>query len=84
MKEQRRDNNMPEYEEILDLDAACDLLRIHHRTMYTLLKEGKVPAVKIGGQWRFSKKELLNMFTPVKPGADTTTKPESNSGSSQA
>ncbi|MCF7800532.1 MAG: helix-turn-helix domain-containing protein [Candidatus Marinimicrobia bacterium] len=58
---------MNENEEILDLDTACELLRIRHRTMYTLLKEGKVPGVKIGGQWRFSKKALLDMFNTNNP-----------------
>lgn len=56
---------MTDNEEILDLDTACELLRIRKRTMYTLVKEGKVPAIKIGGQWRFSKKALLEMFTPA-------------------
>lgn len=73
---------MTDIEEILDLDTACELLRIRHRTMYTLLKEGKVPAVKIGGQWRFSKKELLNMFTPAKQSPDNTITPDSDSENS--
>lgn len=49
-------------DEILNIKKACDLLGIHQRTMYSLLKEGKIPAVKIGGQWRFSRQVLLDLF----------------------
>ncbi len=49
-------------EEILNIKEACDLLGIKQRTMYSLLKEGKIPAIKIGGQWRFSKEMLISMF----------------------
>jgi len=49
-------------EEILNIKEACELLGIKQRTMYTLLKDGKIPAIKIGGQWRFSKELLINMF----------------------
>jgi len=48
--------------EILNLKEACELLQIQKRTMYQLLKESKIPAVKIGGQWRFRKQELFSLF----------------------
>ncbi|NOZ09167.1 MAG: helix-turn-helix domain-containing protein [FCB group bacterium] len=48
--------------EIINIDEACQLLQIKHRTMYQLLKNGDIPAVKIGGQWRFSRKVLLDLF----------------------
>lgn len=49
--------------EILDIDAAADFLGIKKRTMYKLVNEGEIPAVKIGGQWRFYREQLLEMFT---------------------
>ena len=49
--------------DILNITEACELLGIKPRTMYSLLKKREVPAVKIGGQWRFSSKALLEMFT---------------------
>ncbi len=51
--------------EILNLVEACDLLQIRKRTMYQLLKENKIPGVKIGGQWRFRRQDLLGLFPGV-------------------
>ncbi len=48
--------------EILNFEEAADYLRIKRRTLYTLAAQRKVPAVKIGGQWRFQKKELRALF----------------------
>jgi len=49
-------------EEILNLDDACSFLGIKHRTMYKLLKDSTIPAIKIGGQWRFSREVLMDLF----------------------
>ncbi len=49
-------------EKIFNLDEACAFLGVKRRTMYKLLKEQTVPAVKIGGQWRFSREALLDLF----------------------
>jgi len=37
-------------------------LRITRATLYKLAKEKKVPGLKIGGQWRFSKDRLDELF----------------------
>jgi excisionase family DNA binding protein len=60
------DKDRPEavVDTILNIKEACEFLGITKRTMYTLLKERKIPARKIGGQWRFSKQLLLDMFRP--------------------
>src|SRR4030042_2275483 len=39
--------------EILDIKETADFLRLTEKTVYTLVKEGKIPSLKIGGQWRF-------------------------------
>ncbi len=51
-----------EEEEILNLEEAAEYLRIKRRTLYILAAQRKVPAVKIGAQWRFQKKELRALF----------------------
>lgn len=48
--------------EILDVNAAAKYLNITRATLYKLAKEGKIPGLKIGGQWRFSKDRLDELF----------------------
>ena len=45
--------------EILTLEHACKLLNVSERTMIKLLREDHLPARKIGREWRFSKKALI-------------------------
>ncbi len=54
-------NESPD-DEILNLEEASQYLRIKRRTLYTLAAQKKVPAVKIGGQWRFRKNQLNALF----------------------
>lgn len=49
-------------QEILDVGAAAKYLRITRATLYKLAKEKKIPGLKIGGQWRFSKERLDELF----------------------
>ena len=53
-------NNSPD--EIMDIKEAADYLLIKYRTLYTLVKEKRVPGIKVGGQWRFRKSRLDAMF----------------------
>ncbi len=48
-------------EEILTAEQAAQLLQIHPRTLYKLVRKGAIPGRKLGGGWRFSKSELLRM-----------------------
>lgn len=45
-------------EEILTLEEVADYLKVTPRTIYTLAREGKLPAFKLGGVWRFRRSEL--------------------------
>jgi excisionase family DNA binding protein len=51
-------------EEILTANQVADLLQIHPRTVYKLVKQGSLPGRKFGGGWRFSKSEILAMVHP--------------------
>lgn len=44
---------------IMTPKEAANFLGIHLVTVYRLLKKGDLPAMKLGGQWRF-KKDVLN------------------------
>jgi excisionase family DNA binding protein len=39
--------------EILTVREVSELLKIHQGTVYRLAKEGRIPAFRIGTDWRF-------------------------------
>ena len=45
--------------EILNVEDVADLLRVSKQTIYNLIKAGKLPAVKIDREWRFSRETIL-------------------------
>ena len=47
-------------DEFLTLKETAKLLKLSINTVYTLVQKKKIPAFKIGGKWRISKKELIN------------------------
>jgi excisionase family DNA binding protein len=48
---------------LLTLAEAAAYLRVHRRTLTRLLRDGLVPGVKIGRQWRVRKADLDAYFT---------------------
>lgn len=44
---------------IMTLREVAKYLGLHVMTVYKLTREGRVPAAKIGGQWRF-KRDILD------------------------
>lgn len=45
-------------DEILTLDEVATYLKAGKRTVYRLAQEGKIPAFKLGGTWRFRRSDL--------------------------
>lgn len=45
-------------DEILNIIQVAEYIGIHKITLYRLIKDQKIPAFKIGRQWRFKKKLL--------------------------
>ena len=45
-------------ENFLTTEEVMDYLQVNLRTVYRLVKAGKIPAVRIGRQWRFRRKDL--------------------------
>jgi excisionase family DNA binding protein len=41
--------------EFMTLQEVADYLRVTAKTIYRLLKQGRIPATKVGHQWRFDK-----------------------------
>ena len=45
-------------EEILKLKDVTALLKVSEKTVYSMAQTGELPAFKIRGQWRFSRKDI--------------------------
>lgn len=46
--------------ELMTLPEIAEYLRFTRKTIYELLKQGKIPAIKIGRKWRFDKEVIDN------------------------
>ena len=44
--------------ELMTLQEVADYLRVTKKTIYRLLKQGRIPATKVGNQWRFEKTSI--------------------------
>lgn len=44
--------------ETYTVDEVAQALKLHPYTIRRLSREGKIPAFKFGGQWRFRKNEI--------------------------
>lgn len=47
--------------QVLTLEEAAQYLKIAKPTLYRLLEDGKIPAFKVGNQWRFTR-ELIDKW----------------------
>lgn len=45
-------------ETFLTTSEVLDYLQVNLRTVYRLIKAGKIPAIRVGRQWRFRKRDL--------------------------
>ena len=45
--------------EILDVAGAATLLGVSASTIYALAREGKLPATRVGREWRFARQNLI-------------------------
>jgi excisionase family DNA binding protein len=43
---------------LMTVEEAAGYLRVGKKTIYRLLKQGKIPATKVGEQWRFNKASI--------------------------
>ena len=68
------DNDGPEVaDEVLTADEAAALLRVSVQTVLKESRLGLIPGVKIGREWRYSRRALirhLHRYIPAGPGGD--------------
>ena len=46
-------------DEVLTVKELCDLLRVNQSTVYKLVREGSIPAFRVGSEWRFRKDVIM-------------------------
>lgn len=50
---------------ILGIKGVASYLKMKEQTVYRLVQTGKIPALKIGGQWKIKKGHLDEMFDQI-------------------
>ncbi|MDD5730337.1 MAG: helix-turn-helix domain-containing protein [Candidatus Omnitrophica bacterium] len=43
---------------LMNIDELADYLRLQKQTIYNWLSQGKISGLKVGGVWRFDRKEV--------------------------
>ncbi|MFC1657890.1 helix-turn-helix domain-containing protein [Candidatus Omnitrophota bacterium] len=43
---------------LMDVDELADYLRLKRQTIYNWLNQNKISGIKIGGVWRFNKRDI--------------------------
>ena len=51
--------------EILNIKEVSDYLKIPVSTVYKLIQEGKIPAIKLGKHWRLMKRDIDRLFVDL-------------------
>jgi excisionase family DNA binding protein len=62
-------------EGFLTTEEVLDYLQVNLRTVYRLIKAGKIPAVRVGRQWRFRKRDIDAWLESQRPRATRGTAP---------
>jgi excisionase family DNA binding protein len=62
-------------ESFLTTEQVLGLLKINLRTVYRLIEAGKLPAIRVGRQWRFRKKDIESWVAAHGTGKNTTERP---------
>ena len=45
-------------DEVLTIKDVAQLLKVGEKTVYSMAQSGELPAFKVRGQWRFSRKDI--------------------------
>jgi len=50
---------------IMSIKEVANYLKIKEQTVYRLVQQGKIPALKIGGQWKIKKEHIDRLFDEI-------------------
>ena len=45
---------------LMDIDELANYLRLQKQTIYNWLHQGKIAGIKVGGVWRFDRRDVDN------------------------
>jgi excisionase family DNA binding protein len=62
-------------ETFLTTEEVLEYLQVNLRTVYRLIKAGKIPAVRVGRQWRFRKRDIDAWLDSQRPRSGTRPPP---------
>jgi len=51
--------------DFMGIKEVAGYLKIKEQTVYRLLQQGKLPGLKLGGQWKVKKQHLDRMFDEI-------------------
>lgn len=49
--------------EVLNVEEVADLLKVSEQTVYNMIKDGRLKAVKVGREWRFMKQDIMSILS---------------------
>ncbi|MEW6323000.1 MAG: response regulator [Acidobacteriota bacterium] len=67
--------NFPSDEVFLTTEEVLEYLQVNLRTVYRLIKAGKIPAVRVGRQWRFRKRDIDAWLDAQRPRGERAAAP---------
>ncbi|MFA6358142.1 MAG: helix-turn-helix domain-containing protein [Candidatus Omnitrophota bacterium] len=70
---------------LIDIDELADYLKLKKQTIYNWLNQRKISGIKVGGVWRFDRKDIDNWLRSKKretclPNSSTSQNSEDISG----
>jgi excisionase family DNA binding protein len=71
-------------EGFLTTEEVLEYLQVNLRTVYRLIKAGKIPAVRVGRQWRFRKRDIDAWLETQRPRAARPARPAGSPGGEAA
>ena len=48
---------------VMTVKEVAEYLKVHHSTIYRLVKTGQIPAFRIGSDWRFNREQIEGWAT---------------------
>jgi len=51
---------------LIDIDELAEYLKLRKQTIYNWLNQGKISGIKVGGVWRFDRKDVDSWITSRK------------------